>query len=367
MTRRILIVDGSSGGFGGVQRNICDVIGASPDSEFLVISLRERVCCDRYRDRGAAVENVFFKSVKGKLKLCQIAIRFSPSLVHTHGPSAALSGLIIKAILRIRHVHTLHGDPYRDKLKIAKNNLSQLSKLKLHIKLAQYHLSLATAEVFSVSANDADDYTRWPFNLLYQIGVLRNGVPRVLDHLPKAPISNEVVRFVVVANHTEQKNISGLLRALALVTDQDTRQWELHVYGGGALFDSHLALLSKLGLKNVYLHGFSANVVQELTRAHYLVSSSYWEGLPYALLEGLSLGLPLVVTPCRGHCEIVEDGRNGFISAGFTDKDIADVFIKALTACTAKKYDKLAARSALVFSDTFEIGKFNNRIRDIYA
>ena len=44
-----------------------------------------------------------------------------------------------------------------------------------------------------------------------------------------------------------------------------------------------------------------------------LFASSINEGLPINVIEGLATGLPIVATRVRGHVDLIEDGKNGFL------------------------------------------------------
>lgn len=65
----------------------------------------------------------------------------------------------------------------------------------------------------------------------------------------------------------------------------------------------------------VMLMGGSDMLEQQLPQASVYAFSSDWEGLPNALLEALSLGLPVVATdcPCGGPRTVIRDGENGLL------------------------------------------------------
>jgi len=81
---------------------------------------------------------------------------------------------------------------------------------------------------------------------------------------------------------------------------------------------------SPLAISNEYLtRGVSDNVIwlgfrrdaRELTALSDVVvlPSYYREGVPLTLLEGMSLGKPVVTTDSVGCREVVEEGRNGYL------------------------------------------------------
>ncbi|GAB3929257.1 glycosyltransferase family 4 protein [Larkinella terrae] len=50
-----------------------------------------------------------------------------------------------------------------------------------------------------------------------------------------------------------------------------------------------------------------------LTDCHLFVLPSYSEGVPFAILEAMSYGLPILSTPVGGTAEVVREGENGFL------------------------------------------------------
>ena len=59
--------------------------------------------------------------------------------------------------------------------------------------------------------------------------------------------------------------------------------------------------------------GWIDNVGDILKKTDILCLPSYREGLPKALIEGASFGLPIVTTDTVGCRDVVQDGVNGFL------------------------------------------------------
>lgn len=73
-------------------------------------------------------------------------------------------------------------------------------------------------------------------------------------------------------------------------------------------------LIKQLGLnERVILLGFCANIPELIKKSDIFVISSLLEGLPFALLEAMALGKPVIATAIDGIPEVVEDGRTGFL------------------------------------------------------
>ena len=52
-------------------------------------------------------------------------------------------------------------------------------------------------------------------------------------------------------------------------------------------------------------------VQEKLKNIDIYLSTAQWEGLPYAVLEAMNQGKPLLLTDCIGNCNLVREGING--------------------------------------------------------
>lgn len=125
------------------------------------------------------------------------------------------------------------------------------------------------------------------------------------------------------------KGCDIFLRALALLKLDD---FKLLVLGDGSQKQSLQNLSAKLGLKNLEFLGSVSDIQNYYKKAKIIVSSSRFEGLGNALIESAFFDCIRVATPTAGALELLEDGKNGFISSDFSEQALAKAILKALNA-----------------------------------
>lgn len=110
--------------------------------------------------------------------------------------------------------------------------------------------------------------------------------------------------------------------------------------------------------------GFVANPRETVMRElDVLVLMSEQEGLPMAIIEALSLGVPVIATPVGGIPEAVADGVNGFL---------VPRTVEALTAALAKLIRNRDMRRGMgrearrSFEESFEISRIVSQYHRIY-
>ena len=125
------------------------------------------------------------------------------------------------------------------------------------------------------------------------------------------------------------KGCDIFLRALALLRLDD---FKLLVLGDGSQKKSLQSLSAGLGLKNLEFLGSVSDIQNYYKKAKIIVSSSRFEGLGNVLIESAFFECIRVATPTAGALELLEDGKNGFISSDFSEQALAKAILKALNA-----------------------------------
>jgi glycosyltransferase involved in cell wall biosynthesis len=75
--------------------------------------------------------------------------------------------------------------------------------------------------------------------------------------------------------------------------------------------------------------------------------STFYENLPFAILEAMSSGLPVVTTNVGGIPEMIEDGKNGFLVQPFNSQELGDRVLYFLEHPAASSEMALLARKTI--------------------
>lgn len=126
------------------------------------------------------------------------------------------------------------------------------------------------------------------------------------------------------------KRIDRLAASLALLHNEGI-DFEWICIGDGEELDWIKMLVKKLGIEDVtrFTGALSqAEIMREYqTRpANVFVQVSEYEGVPLAIMEAMSAGMPVIATDVGGVSEIVKDNVNGnLVNVEFSDRELADL------------------------------------------
>lgn len=110
----------------------------------------------------------------------------------------------------------------------------------------------------------------------------------------------------------------------------------------------------------------TGQVVQKnLAQSTVFILPSYFEGLPMAMIEAMSLGLPVVVTPVGAISDVVTDGVEGFIRAPGDIDGLADALRKVIFDPVLR--NKLGAAARTRWNDELRASKMTEKISDVWA
>lgn len=137
-------------------------------------------------------------------------------------------------------------------------------------------------------------------------------------HIPEDKVKwNEPVKILFLGVLIKRKGVSDLLKAVErLKKNVDPKKFKVIIAGTGEEEERLKLECKKLNLeKNVEFVGWAAGEKKNklLRNSQILVLPSYNEGLPIAILEAMSYGMPIVTCDVGDISSAVHDGENGFL------------------------------------------------------
>lgn len=125
--------------------------------------------------------------------------------------------------------------------------------------------------------------------------------------------SQDAFIMIYIAEYIERKNHRFIIEALPKIV-KDVPNVKVLFAGRGVLMDQMKALAESLNLsKYIDFLGFRKDIGQLIALSDIGISSSRQEGLPMNVAEEMYSGLPIIASDDRGHNELIDVEKNGFI------------------------------------------------------
>ena len=150
----------------------------------------------------------------------------------------------------------------------------------------------------------ADEYIN---NLGIRVRVIQNGVntnyfnPKIFKN-----IVDRDSTFIVSGSLIPRKNVKYLIEVFKKFPN-----FKLLIVGGG-LEKNHLVKFAE-GYSNIVFLGQVNDVRYFLNKSKFIISSSFSEGLPNSILEGMSWDLIPVLSKIKPHLEVTKGLKNKFL------------------------------------------------------
>lgn len=138
------------------------------------------------------------------------------------------------------------------------------------------------------------------------------------------------------------------------------------IAGTGSYEETLKSKVKALGLeKNVIFTGFITDVDKLMSITDVQANASYGtEATSLALLEGMSIGVPAVVSDFGGNPGVIKDGVNGFVVPKQNAQALANGLEKLLTDRTL--YKKLSTGALDIFAKNFTSAAMTRATEDYY-
>lgn len=339
---RVIEVVGSLA-LGGAERVALEVaagvVERGIDAELLCVGPQgdgagnyERALENEARRRGVAVCRVLMRSLTDRAGRCALAdfLRArSPDLVHVHNRPQDVQVVALSRLLGLRATYTIHL-PYE--------------VTRARVRALRAACAAAVPVVVCVSNAVARHVSRSEFVPASKIRVIHNGVRtevfRPATAFDRARMRSELgwgptdFIFLCAARLSDQKGHKYLLEAVAQLPPGS--RGRLALAGDGPLRPDLEAQAARLGLSaRVQFLGTREDVPALLGAADAYACASRQEGHPLALLEAMTVGLPIVAPRLPSIVEIAFPGSPVFFGPdlpGWADHHDSAAMAEALAA-----------------------------------
>lgn len=166
-----------------------------------------------------------------------------------------------------------------------------------------------------------------------------------------------------------QKNFDMTVDVMKIIMSKG-HNIKLNIYGAGYHSPEKNTLLKKIndfGLeKNIIIHDYidRSIMVKKLNKSVIYISTARYEGLPYAIMEAMSLGLPCIVTDIEGNNELVKDGINGYLIDSFNPTEMASKILELIE--DNLKRELFGKKAKQIFNDEYNIENNIKKLERLY-
>lgn len=285
-------------------------------------------------------------------KLKNLLIELNPSIIHSMGvfPDYAVSRMQFNC-----QVITLHNYMHEDFY--AKFGLIQ----GFILETMQMSAVKRATKVWTCSKSLSQIYEK---NNRMHFDYIRNGVDvkkysRIKNDFEKIDLRKRLnlyldkIIFIYTGQFIERKDQEFLLELFT--QKSELKNYVLLLLGDGIKLDY---LKEKFGqYNNIVFTGNVKNVADYLKASDFYISSSHSEGLPVSVLEGMSAGLPVILSNIIQHIEIIEIDSNMGVVFELGDKSDCEKKIIEIIKKDRREMSNAAYKCAHNYLDDVTMSK----------
>ena len=143
--------------------------------------------------------------------------------------------------------------------------------------------------------------------------------------------AHESSDIICVGKLMAQKNHKMMISAFSRIAEKHP-ETNVHIYGEGQERSALQSMIDSAGLNGrVILEGNCDAIFEVLQKNKYFVMCSDYEGLSNALLEAMISGMICVSTDWNGVEDVIQHGKNGYITPRRDDAKLAELLDQLLS------------------------------------
>ena len=239
------------------------------------------------------------------LRLLNWVRRQKIQVIHSHGKGGGIYARFLGILLNLPVVHSFHG--------LHHGGYSGIFRW-LYLMLERI-LAFKTAVLISVSRSELALLETLGLGSQSKRRLILNGVS--LPTTKPLPLAERAYpfRILTVTRFDKAKNPWLLLPILeALMACRGEHEFVLEVIAAPEQEQGFMQEARKLGLdERIRYLGLEPDLSKRFLSASCYLSTSLWEGLPLAMMEAMSYGVPVVASRVVGNIDLIEEGSSGLL------------------------------------------------------
>jgi len=302
----------------------------------------------------------FIRDLKCLFQIIKLLRKIKPNLIHCHSAKAGILGRLAGFFLKIPTLYTPHAFSY-----LSADNIIK----KIIFKNAERAFRFLPASILACSKSE---YNRAIYELKFKKSKVFLWNNSIENHKTLKPsnikeLPNEYI--CSVGRPSFQKNLEMLIEAVFYVK-KSVKNIHLVLLGSG-LSSSYLLKIEKMIQKRSLENNI--RLVSWLEREEALsiindsvlyLSSSRYEGLPYTIIEALSMSKLCIVTNVDGNKDLIKDDYNGFLIEVGDSKTMANKIISILK--NKEEIKRMSKNARSIFLENYDIEKNIMKLEEIY-
>lgn len=284
-------------------------------------------------------------------------------IVHSHGGIGGFYGRILKKHFpALRSVHTIHGIHYVHR----SNPLSKQFSMAVEQYLVQF-----TDMTICVAQSDLVSSLKYKIADENKVTVILNGIDhsklvnrkKNLELLFKLGLNESDFVIGNISRFDIQKNQDVIVES-AYYLKEKFPNIKIVLVGDGIELNRIKNFVARNDLdKMIRFTGEVENPEDYYSLFDLFIMPSFWEGMPYVLLEAMASRLPIICSNIPNHLEILKDN---FSALTFEPSDPIDLFRKIKRVYENEILCQRIAENALMESTQYEASEKVKLIEDVY-
>lgn len=126
-------------------------------------------------------------------------------------------------------------------------------------------------------------------------------------------VDDDEILFTYIGELSRRKNQLFLIENMEQISKVFPK-FKLILAGNGDLYDFYKSEIERLKISDkIILAGHVNNAKELIYSSDIIISSSKSEGLPFNIMEAMSIGIPVIASRIKGHIDLIMDGYNGYL------------------------------------------------------